>query len=55
LQTALVKRKILHSIPFVLPAVTDTGETMLGEITRQELRKIPLADNTVGKMSVGYF
>jgi hypothetical protein len=33
----------------MLPAATDTVETMLGKSCAEELRKIPLADNTVRK------
>jgi len=31
----------------MLPAATDTVETMLGKSCAEELRKIPLADNSV--------
>jgi hypothetical protein len=34
----------------VLPAVIDTVETMFGESQAKELRKIPLTDNTVGRI-----
>jgi hypothetical protein len=40
----------------VLPAATDIAKTMCGVSHTKELQKVPLADNTVGRiLDISYF